>query len=205
MRRAIRSFTLADDVSRRLDELVAARPSDPRVRFLFPPGATSAPPASVSPPQLDDHDLSASDYASLYKAAGLRRKEPPAIWKFGLPPQSEWARFMAAMVDLANRSPADAAVAQRALDRSKEAGRLNRRARRKAETAARKAAAARPAKAPNANASRVADAVLTLGFTALQERLATIETAGRTKRDAEEGRAQRPGRKAGKNLAAGAI
>lgn len=208
MRRSLRSFTLARDVSNMLDELVEASPDDPRVRFLFPPSIETAAPA----PQfaLDEHDLFVSDYPSLYVIAGQKPAKEPAksttiLWdqRFSAS-KPEWHRFMDEMVILATKSPASASLAQRAIAHAKELGKLNRRAKRKAETAAR-LAARKPRNLLNTNASRVVDAVLLLGFRTLQERLTTIEIARSSKGNAQEGGAQRAGRKANKTAEARAV
>jgi hypothetical protein len=197
----VRSFTIAAATSEAVDCLAAKNPHDPEFELLFPSSTDSARGATASEAeQRDEKGLTKADYAALYAAAHLKHVPSRPI-RFGamtIPADTEWDMLTRALTGLDSEKAANDIFAKaRALSANNLGG--PKRGRPLKDESPPK----RGPKPPNT--SRIVDALINLGFEELQKRLATIETARSTKRNVEEGRAQRPGRKASKNSKAGII
>lgn len=213
MRRYGCGFTLDQGTLEALYGLADAGSKDPRVQLLLPPD-DAVPRLEVqelSPLEpLDEHDLKPSDYDSIYKM--FKKVRPAAeaerrIGKLTLPakPETAWSTMQKVFV-ATNDAVVCAAVEQQA----KTLGVFNRRERRKQVTAIRRLETvtrrreSRPQRNRAINVSRIADALILLGLSTLEERLAS-ESARGAKGDVREDGPKRLDAGTSKNIAARAV
>jgi hypothetical protein len=209
--RLMRAFTLDSTISVDLDRLL----EDPKaLEILIPVPISSEIAHPIKNEPLDDHDLRPEDYATLHAGAGTKPAKQSKGWDARYAkPKSDWDLLMDALVATQNE-----AHSNKALRAARELGKLNRRERRKAETMARKLLYTPPPRRTAINASRVAEAVISLGLESLHrhmtetpsniaksERSKQLEYARSTESHDGQGQAKRPRGKANKDAASGAV
>ena len=168
MSRAIRAFTFDINTLARFNELLDSGPESVAIKSLL--ALPSAPPSTNKAiPVVDRNDLTKEDCAAVYRLL------PPSV----IPKKEEVPEDWEALLRVLNSGPVlPKHLADLVAQKIRAYQVQNRRNIRKYKTATMRAELNDLRAGTRLNASRVADALLTLGMTALSERIAAKQAAG---------------------------
>ena len=168
MSRAIRAFTFDINTLARFNELLDSGPESIAIKNLL--ALPAAPPSTNKAiPVVDRNDLTKEDCAAVYRLL------PPSV----IPKKEEVPEDWEALLRVLNSGPVlPKHLADLVAQKIRAYQVQNRRNIRKYKTATMRAELNDLRAGTRLNASRVADALLTLGMTALSERIAAKQAAG---------------------------
>jgi hypothetical protein len=168
--RAIRAFTFDINTLARFNELLDGGPESVAIKSLL--ALPAAPPSTNKAiPVVDRNDLTKEDCAAIYRLL------PPSV----IPKKEEVPEDWEALLRVLNSGPVlPKHLADLVAQKIRAYQVQNRRNIRKYKTATMRAELNDLRAGTRLNASRVADALLTLGMTALSERITAKQAAGPT-------------------------